>query len=314
MLVQFLIFAAALSGLLLAARYFTTAAEEIGLYFKLPAFIIGVFIVGIGTSLPELVSGSISVAKGVSEILPGNIMGANISNILLITGIVAYLNRKDIVLSHGYIFVHLHYLLGAFFLFTMMAYDGEIKWLEALIGLFAFVAYSIYLVKPEEKTSESEEIRQAELQAVFPTKAILMLLGSGVGIYFGANYTVSSISAIAEGLQIPPSVIALTVLSIGTTLPELAVNISAIRRGNAEMAIGNVLGSSIFNTLIIPAVASWIGPIHVPASLLTFSLPVMLGSGLFFYLLTQDKRISRWEGILFILIYVLFLIKIANLG
>ena len=141
-----------------------------------------------------------------------------------------------------------------------------------------------------------------------------MLLGSGVGIYFGANYTVGSISAIAEGLQIPPAVIALTVLSIGTTLPELAVNISAIRRGNAEMAIGNVLGSSIFNTLIIPAVASWIGQIHVPASLLTFSLPVMLGSGLFFYLLTQDKRISRWEGILFILIYVLFLIKIANLG
>lgn len=314
MLLQFLIFAAALSGLLLAARFFTTAAEEIGLYFKLPAFIIGIFIVGIGTSLPELVSGTISVAQGVSEILPGNIMGANISNILLITGIVAYLNRKDIVLSHGYIFVHLHYLLGAFFLFTMMAYDGEIKWVEALIGLLAFVAYSIYLVKPEEKNDESEEIRQAELQAVFPIKAILMLLGSGIGIYFGANYTVSSISAIAEGLQIPPAVIALTVLSIGTTLPELAVNISAIRRGNAEMAIGNVLGSSIFNTLIIPAVASWIGPIHVPASLLTFSLPVMLGSGLFFYLLTQDKRISRWEGILFVLIYVLFLIKIANLG
>lgn len=314
MLVQFLIFAAALSGLLLAARFFTTAAEEIGFYFKLPAFIIGIFIVGIGTSLPELVSGTISVAQGVSEILPGNIMGANISNILLITGIVAYLNRKDIVLSHGYIFVHLHYLLGAFFLLTMIVYDGEIKWLEALIGLFAFISYSIYLVKPEEKIKDSDEIGEAELKAVFPIKAILILLGAGVGIYFGANYTVSSISAIAEGLQIPPSVIALTVLSIGTTLPELAVNISAIRRGNAEMAIGNVLGSCIFNTLIIPGVASWVGPIHVPTDLLAFSLPVMLGSGLFFYLLTQDKRISAREGVLFIFIYVLFLIKIANLG
>lgn len=314
MLLQFLIFAAALSGLLLAARYFTTAAEEIGVYLKMPAFIIGVFIVGIGTSLPELVSGTISVAKGVSEILPGNIMGANISNILLITGIVAYLNRKDIVLSHGYIFVHLHYLLGSFFLLTMIVYDGEIKWLEALIGLFAFISYSIYLIKPEEKIKASEEIRQAELKTVFPTKAILILLGSGVGIYIGANYTVSAISAIAQGLQIPPSVIALTVLSIGTTLPELAVNISAIRRGNAEMAIGNVLGSCIFNTLIIPAVASWVGPIHVPTDLLAFSLPVMLGSGLFFYLLTQDKRISPREGVLFLFIYVLFLIKIANLG
>lgn len=314
MFLQFLIFAAALSGLLLAARYFTTAAEEIGLYFKLPAFIIGVFIVGIGTSLPELVSGTISVARGVSEILPGNIIGANISNILLITGIVAYLNRKDVVLSHGYIFVHLHYMLGSFFLLTMMVYDGEIKWLEALMGLGAFIAYSIYLVKPEEKTNDIEKIQEAESKGKIPIKAIWVLLGSGIGIYFGANYTVSSISAIAEGLQIPASVIALTVLSIGTTLPELAVNISAIRRGNAEMAIGNVLGSCIFNTLIIPAVASWIGPIHVPSNLLVFSLPVMIGSGLFFYLLTQDKRISRWEGILFILIYALFLIKIANLG
>lgn len=314
MLLQFLIFGLALSGLLLAARFFTSAAEEIGLYFKLPAFVIGIFIVGIGTSLPELVSGTISVAKGVSEILPGNIMGANISNILLITGIVAYLNRKDIVLSHGYIFVHLHYLLGAFFFLTIIVYDGEIKWLEALIGLFVFVSYSIYLVQPEKKSTDNAEVTPEKIQAIFPLKAILILLGSGVGIYFGANYTVSSISAIAEGLQIPPSVIALTVLSIGTTLPELAVNISAIRRGNAEMAIGNVLGSCIFNTLIIPAVASWVGPIHVPGDLLKFSLPVMLGSGLFFYLLTQDKRISPREGVLFLFIYVLFLIKIAGLG
>jgi len=314
MLLQFLIFALALSGLLIAARFFTTAAEEIGLYFKMPAFIIGVFIVGIGTSLPELVSGTLSVAKGVSEILPGNIMGANISNILLITGIVAYLNRKDIVLSQGYIFVHLHYLLGAFFLLSLMVFDGEIKWLEALIGLIAFVNYSIYLIKPEEKVADGIEIAQAETRPTFPLKAILLLIGSGVGIYFGANYTVASISKIAEALQIAPSIIALTLLSIGTTLPELAVNISAIRRGNAEMAIGNVLGSCIFNTLSIPAIASWVGPIHVPKDLLTFSLPVMIGSGLFFYLLTQDKRISRWEGVVFILIYILFLIKVAGLA
>lgn len=314
MLLQFLIFALALSGLLIAARFFTTAAEEIGLYFKMPAFIIGVFIVGIGTSLPELVSGILSVTKGVSEILPGNIMGANISNILLITGLAAYLNRRDIVLTQEYIFVHLHYLLGGFFLLSLIVYDGEIKWLEALIGLIAFLNYSFYLIKPQEKREGTSEIEQVQSQSSFPLKAIFLLLGSGVGIYFGANYTVASISQIAEGLQIPPSIIALTLLSIGTTLPELAVNVSAIRRGNAEMAIGNVLGSCIFNTLSIPAIASWVGPIHVPKHLLTLSLPVMLGSGLFFYLLTQDKRISRWEGVVFILIYLLFLLKIANLA
>lgn len=315
MLLQFLIFAVALTVLLIAARYFTNAAEQIGFYFKMPAFIIGVFIVGIGTSLPELVSGVISVSKGVSEILPGNIMGANISNILLITGLVAYLNRKDIVLSEGYIFVHLHYLLGAFFILVLMVYDGEIKWLEALVGLFAFFAYSFYLIKPAEQAGIGDELQAEQpINPPFPFKALMVLIIAGVGIYFGANYTVSSISNIAQRLQIAPSIIALTLLSIGTTLPELAVNVSAIRKGNAEMAIGNILGSCIFNTLTIPAVASWVGPIHVPADLLTFSLPVMLGSGLFFYLLTQDKRISRWEGIIFILIYVLFLLKIAGIA
>ncbi|AEE51987.1 calcium/sodium antiporter [Haliscomenobacter hydrossis] len=315
MLLQFLIFTLALTGLLIAARYFTTAAEQIGFYFKMPAFIIGVFIVGIGTSLPELVSGVISVSKGVSEILPGNIMGANISNILLITGLVAYLNRKDIVLTEGYIFVHLHYLLGAFFILVMMVYDGEIKWLEALVGLFAFLAYSFYLIKPAEQAGIGDELQDEQpSNPSFPLKALITLLIAGVGIYFGANYTVSSISNIAQSLQIAPSIIALTLLSIGTTLPELAVNVSAIRKGNAEMAIGNVLGSCIFNTLTIPAVASWFGPIHIPGDLLAFSLPVMLGSGLFFYLLTQDRRISRWEGILFMLIYGLFLLKIAGVA
>lgn len=94
-----IIFLAALSVLLLAARFFTGAAEKIGAWMQLPAFVVGIFIVGIGTSLPELISGILSVQKGVSEILPGNIIGANISNILLITGLAAVLNRKSIQLS-----------------------------------------------------------------------------------------------------------------------------------------------------------------------------------------------------------------------
>lgn len=314
MLLQMLIFAGALSLLLLSARFFTQSAEIIGVYFKMPSFIVGVFIIGIGTSLPEMVSGSLSVAHGVSEILPGNIIGANISNILLITGIVAFYNRKDVVISQGYIFVHLHYLLGAFFLLTIMVYDGEIRWVEAMIGLLAFIAYSVYLTAPS--TEAKNELDTDDLPTVqkFPLQAILILLVAGVGIYFGANYTVSAISNIATAMAIAPSIIALTLLSLGTTLPELAVNVAAVRKGNAEMAIGNVLGSCIFNTLSIPAVASLIGPIHVPTDLLRFSLPVMLGSGLFFYLLTQDKRISRWEGILFLVVYLMFMVKIAQLS
>ena len=113
-------------------------------------------------------------------------------------------------------------------------------------------------------------------------------------------------------MKVPEAIIALTVLSIGTTLPELAVNVTAIRAGKGEMAIGNVLGSCIFNTLVIPGMASLFGPITVTKELLSFSLPVMAATGILFYLLTQDKRISEWEGILFVMIYGLFIFKIAG--
>jgi len=309
MLIQIVIFVVALAGLLMAAKFFTDAAEKIGLYFKFPSFVIGIFIVGIGTSLPELVSGILSVNKNASEILSGNIIGANISNILLITGLAVALNRKSISLGSTYIYIDLHFLIGAIFFFYMIAYDGIIVWNEAFIGILMFLVYSVYLIR-NNTTTDAGISETAPAQ--FPFKDLGLLLLAGVGIYFGADYTVASLEQIALALSIPPAIIALTLLSLGTTLPELAVNISAIKAGKAEMAMGNVLGSCIFNTLAIPGITSLIGNINVPANLLGFSLPVMAGCGLLFYLLTQDKKISVWEGLMLVLLYVLFMLKIAG--
>jgi cation:H+ antiporter len=309
MLSSVLIFIAALTVLLFSAKFFTESAEAIGTWLKLPQFVIGIFIVGIGTSLPELVSGILSVRNGVSEILPGNIIGANISNILLVTGLAVAINRKPIELGSDYIYIDLHFLVGSFLMFYMIAYDGVIQFSEAFVGLFAFIVYAIYLIKGG--TAETPEPNTSTAKASFPIKDLLILAGTAVGIYFSADYTISSISDIATGLNVPKSIIALTLLSLGTTLPELAVNITALRQGKAEMAIGNVLGSCVFNTFMIPALAATFGDITVPASLLSFSLPVMAACGLLFYLLTQDKRISVWEGLLLVMIYGLFLLKIA---
>ena len=307
MIYTILIFLGALSLLLLAAHYFTKAAEHIGVYFKLPTFVVGVFIVGIGTSLPELISGIISVNKGLSEIIPGNIMGSNISNLLLITGLAVALNGKNIVLRSQYLYIDLHFLLGSVAYFYMIAYDGRIEFKEAFMGGIIFIVYSIYLIKG----GTADEAEQgAAVSGRFPIRWALLLALSAVGIYFGADYTVASMSAIATALHIPSSIIALTLLSLGTTLPELTVNIAALRQGKPEMAVGNVLGSCVFNALVIPPVTAAFAPIDVPANLLAFSLPVMAGAGLLFYLLAQDKRISIWEGLLFVCLYLLFMIKI----
>jgi cation:H+ antiporter len=308
MVIHIIIFIVALAVLIIAARFFTNSAEVLGKWLSLPSFVIGIFIVGIGTSLPELISGVLSVAQGVSEILPGNIIGANISNLLLVTGFAVALSRKPIALGSIYIYIDLHFLLGSLFMFYMIAYDGIIMMPEAIMGIFIFIVYSFYLIRSGSKSEDTIKATKSP----FPLKASLILIAAGIGIYFGAEYTVQSIQAIARGMRVPESIIALTVLSLGTTLPELAVNITAIKHGKAEMAVGNVLGSCIFNTLVIPSIASMVGTITVPKVLLSFSLPVMAGTGLLFYLLTQDKRISVWEGLMFVMLYTLFIIKIAT--
>ncbi|MFN4286686.1 MAG: sodium:calcium antiporter [Lacibacter sp.] len=312
MLINIVIFIASLSVLLISARLFTAAAETIGKWMRLPAFVIGIFIVGIGTSLPELISGILSVKKGVSEILPGNVIGANISNLLLITGVAVVVNRKNILLGSAYIQIDLHFLLGSFFYLCLIAYDGVIAANEAFIGILIYIVYGIYLIRGEKEDVSALSFPKEENSSMpVPIRSFGILIITSAGIYFGAELTINSIEKIAGALGVPNAVIALTLLSLGTTLPELAVNITVIRQGKAEMAIGNILGSSVFNSLMIPSTAAFFGNILVPDVLLKFSLPVMAGAGFMFYQLTQDKRISVWEGIMFGCLYILFLLQIV---
>lgn len=300
MLLILLTFIFSLLVLLFSSRKFTAASVKLGAWMKLPPFVIGIFIVGIGTSLPELISGIFSVSAGQSEILSGNLLGANISNLLLVTGLAVTFNRRDISIGSQYIYTDLHFLIGGFFVFYLFAFDGDIKLAEGAFGIVLYLIYSFYLIRGESGPGHEEHAVEVES---FPAKSLLILCVSCIGIWIGADYTVSSLSELAQRLSVPSSLISLTLLSLGTTLPELAVNISAIRQGTPELAIGNVLGSCVFNITVIPFVAGLFGTIEIPGQLASFSLPVMVGCGLLFYLLTHDKRISPWEGALFVLLY-----------
>ncbi len=305
-----LLFAISLTGLLASARFFTKGAEKLGHYFRLSPFVIGLFIIGIGTSLPELVSAIFSIQKSMSEIIPGNILGANIANILLILGFTASLSRSGIVLSSRYIMIDLHYLVGTALLFILTAYDGSISLGEGIALLLAFVIHTLYVLRSGEVPEESDMPGE---HRTFPIKEVVIMLLSAAGIYFSGEYTVQSLGNMALAMNISPAVISLTLLSLGTTLPELAVSLFLLREKKSEEAVGNVLGSCIFNVTVIPGIASMIGVIHVPSDLLAVPLAVFLGASLFFYLLTQDKRISHWEGMLFILFYFVFLLKTAQI-
>jgi cation:H+ antiporter len=141
-----------------------------------------------------------------------------------------------------------------------------------------------------------------------------VLVASGVGIYLSGDRTVAALEQLATALAISPAIASVTILSVGTTLPELAVSVTAARRGLAELAVGNILGSCIFNALAVAGVAGALGGIDVPIALRTFALPFVAAAALLFYLLTQDKRISRWEGLLFLVLFALFMVKVAGIG
>jgi cation:H+ antiporter len=140
-----------------------------------------------------------------------------------------------------------------------------------------------------------------------------ILAGSAVLIYLGARFTVTSLESIAAALGVAPAIIAVTILSLGTTLPELVVSATAARAGKADVAVGNILGSCVFNSLGVAGVASLVGRVNATPDLLSLPLPVFAASALLFYLLTLDKRVSRWEGLIFVLLYALFVLEISRL-
>jgi cation:H+ antiporter len=308
MVLALFIFFVSLLVLVLSARFFTGAAEALGFHLGLSSFVIGVFIMGIGTSLPELVAGIIAALDGTSEIVSGNVLGANISNIFLIIGFSAVLSRKRIELGDDYIMVDLNFLIGSSFLLGLTMADGVTAFSEGIFLLLTYAVYCHFLLRSSRQPLIVQE-GKSQMKTAFPVRPLLILLASGIGIYFGADYTVESITAIAYHLAVPPSLISLTILSLGTTLPELAVGVTTIRQGKPALAVGNILGSCVFNTLMIPGIVSGFTPVKVPEYLVGFSLPVFVIASVLFYLLTQDKKISPSEGMLFLVFYLFFISK-----
>ncbi|MHA1874834.1 MAG: calcium/sodium antiporter [Promethearchaeota archaeon] len=315
LLIWIIIFIASLLVLIKASDYFTDSAEKIGLYFGLPAFIVGVTIVAIGTSLPELVSSIFAVLKDSSEIVVGNVVGSNITNIFLILGIAAIIGKR-IKIGYELINVDLPLLVGSAFLLAVTIWDGVFTLPEALLCIMGIILYLVYTINVEKK-HEDVEIKK-EMKGKFNKrrldwKTLVILVVSAFFIYLGAKYIVESVIRLSEILNVGKEIIAISVVALGTSLPELAVTVSAARKGKPEMAVGNVLGSNIFNALAVMGIPALVGTLIIPSSILMFGLPMMLIATLLYFFITQDKGITKWEGWLLVIFYVFFIGKLFNL-
>jgi cation:H+ antiporter len=306
-----IIFIVSLFILIKASDYFTDAAEKIGLYFGLPSFIIGVTIVAFGTSLPEIASSIIAVLKGSSEIVVGNVVGSNITNIFLVLGVSAIMAKK-LTVNYELIHVDLPLLISSAFLIAVLAWDGNFTPLEALlclVGLFVYLYYAI-TSKSNGETNKAVRSELAKLKKEgLHVTTWLTLAVSVMVIYFGAKYTIESIIQLSTNLNIGKEIIAVTAVALGTSLPELMVSITAARKGKSALAVGNVLGSNIFNAFAVMGIPALVGTLVVPQSIIAFSLPLMIIASLLYFFIAQDKEITHWEGWILILFYIVFIGK-----
>lgn len=299
---------ASITVLIVASNAFIKAAEKIGVAFGIPTFIIGVTIVAAGTSLPELVSSIIAVASGSPEIVIGNVVGSNISNIFFILGFVAVFSRV-IRIDYEIINVDLPLLIGSAFMLSIFVMDGHFSFFEAVLSIISLIVYLVYALNVETSiVNVNDEIKHLEEEHPKATaKTWLMLLLGGFFIYLSADYTVNSIIELSAIFEIGEEVIALTAVSLGTSLPELAVSIAAARKGNPDMAVGNILGSNIFNSFAVMGIPRLFGPLVIPAQVIDFSIPMMIAASLLYFFIAQNKLISRWEGFMLLIFYAYFI-------
>lgn len=299
------LFVVSLFVLIKASDFFVDAAESIGLSLGISPFIIGVTIVAFGTSLPELAASIVAVLSGSSELVVANAVGSNITNIVLVLGVAAIVSG-NIYLKHNIMDTDMPLLIGsAAFLYFVLA-DQVVTKVEAILFLLALIIFIVNSAMGER--DETADRKPVEL------KQYLILVLAGVFIYFGATYTIVSIKELSILLNVNQEIIGLTAVALGTSLPEVAVSVSAARKGKAEIAVGNILGSNIFNTYCVMGIPALIGNLTIPDGIISFSLPFMIFVSILFAYMIQSKKISKWEGALLILMYVFFLMETLNMG
>lgn len=329
-----LIFILSLALLVKSADWFVESSEKIGLALKISPFIIGTTIVAIGTSFPELASSLAAVLKGATEIVAANVVGSNIANILLIVGL-STVAARTLLIKRSLIDLDAPLLATSTVLFIFIAWDKKIVFGEGILLLLAFVIYLLYTIFQKREEIITPELREIlpggmEVEALplrverrrkeikeKPTKlnfkVFLFLILGIIGLVIGANYTIESVLKISEFLKISPALISITAIAVGTSLPELVVSVRAAIKKKYEIALGNIFGSNVFNILIVAGIPALIKPLAIDNLTFLVGLPFLVSATLLFVISGISRRIHIWEGAMYLLIYILFVIKLLNL-
>ncbi|MDG1431719.1 MAG: calcium/sodium antiporter [Paracoccaceae bacterium] len=305
--------------LLLAGDALVKGAVNLSLRLGVPAMIVSLTIVAFGTSAPELLIAISAVLEDAPGIAIGNVVGSNTANVLLVLGVPALI----VPLQTGQFDTRKSYqlMIAGSVLFIGVALLEPINWVGSLILLAAFIytlLHSAKLAKHQRRqkietvATEAKELDEADPDMSWMLIGFYMVLGI-IGLPLGANLLVDSATEIARMFHVSDTIIGLTLVAVGTSLPELATTVMAALRRQAEVAIGNVIGSNMFNLLAIIGLTALIGPLPVNQSILTFDIWIMLGASLMLLpFVYMRKDIGRRVGVLFCTLYVAYLVAVVS--
>jgi cation:H+ antiporter len=304
-------FIAGLALLIVGGELLVRGASSLASAVGISPLVVGLTVVAFGTSAPELAVSVNSALKGQAEIAVGNVLGSNIFNVLLILGLAAAI--RPLVVSAQLVRLDVPIMIGAAGLAYLFALDGFLTRLEGAILFTGAIGYTVFLIRLSRRESAQfkeqveDQAQQRSIKLVKRPGLAIQLLWLAIGLtalVLGARWLVDSAVKFATALGVSELIIGLTIIAAGTSLPEVATSVIATVRGQRDIAVGNVVGSNIFNVFCILGITAMVRPVPVPQSAIGFDFPVMLAVmaaclPIFF----TGRSIARWEGFLFLAYY-----------
>lgn len=289
--------------LIKGADWFVDGSAGIAARFGIPQLVIGLTIVAMGTSAPEAAVSITAAMSGNAGITIGNVIGSNILNVLLILGITAVI--ISVPVQHSTIKWEIPFMLVVTVVLAVLGMsDGSISRLEGVILWALFIVYLLYLLRMAKNNGNDEE----EEKHLPLWKQLLMLVIGIAGIVWGSDLTVDNATVIAEALGMDDRLIGLTIVAFGTSLPELVTSVTAARKGKADIAIGNIVGSNVFNILFVVGTTALITPVVFKAGFLIDSAVALAAGLILWFGVMKDHRLKRPVGILMLAAYAVYFV------
>ena len=298
----------ALAVLVVGADRFVEHAAAAARAYGVPQFVVGASIVAVGTSLPELAASLASVFHGAGGFVAGTVVGSNVTNILLVLGAAAVAFRGGVSISTRIARLDVPVMLLAAVVITLMMSDGKVSGMEGGLLLVMYAVYLSQSLRQREAPSERHDERLGRWWWAW-------MAGGAVGVWVGARWTVRASVELTHLLGLGDvAIVALSVVAVGSSLPELVVSLAAARRAYYEMSVGNVVGSNICNSMLVLGLPALVRPLPVAPSVMHVGVGFMLGATVVLMAYGQVGAVGRHAGLLMLLAFALFIMQLVGAG